>query len=155
MRSYPSELPFTTTTHAYLPITLPLLSSLQLLSCWVFYTYGDTPAKGTDFSTTSFLMCMHAHTHTLWPASATKHLFPLSRPPKNVRWGITGGEGRGKVDAGERRELSERCTHQTWGGFHFCVKSRYQTGAGYASWEKKAAGGGAERQEGEKCLRQL
>lgn len=48
--------------------------------------------------------------------------------------------------------LSERCTHQTRGGFHFCVKSRYQTGAGYASREKEAGGrgGGAERQEGEK-----
>ena len=51
-----------------------------------------------------------------------------------------GGSGRG---------LSERCTHQTRGGFRFCVKSRYQTGTGFASREKEAGGGGAERQEEE------
>lgn len=57
------------------------------------------------------------------------------------------GEGKGRMAVGGGWGLSERCTHQTRGGFHFCVKSRYQTGTGYASWEKKAGGGGADRQE--------
>lgn len=53
-------------------------------------------------------------------------------------------EDRGR-DTGDGWALSERCIHQTRAGFHFCVKSCYQTGAGYAGWEKEAEGGGAEK----------
>lgn len=69
--------------------------------------------------------------------------------PANVGWGSGGVmEDRGR-DTGDGWALSERCIHQTRAGFHFCVKSCYQTGAGYAGWEKGAEGGGAEKKTGQ------
>lgn len=67
--------------------------------------------------------------------------------------------GRRRADAGGGWGLGARCIHQTRGGFHFFfflgVKSRYQTGTGFASQGEGEAGrGGAERQEErKKCSR--
>ena len=57
--------------------------------------------------------------------------------------GVVLGELKGGWGLSERARERERCIHETRGGFHFCVKSRYQTGAGYAS-----RGEGRQEEEG-------
>lgn len=118
----------------------PLLSLLcYLLLALTLLNMGKRCQR--HYSSPPSLSFSLTHTHIHLPKST----FSLWALYLEMSVEVFRGEGRGRVNVVGEWGLSERCTHQTWGGFHFCVKSRYQTGAGYANWEKKASRGGAER----------